>query len=165
MDNTHSSHSFLTEESIDITGLDKATLLINLWKNSKNAVFFQLSGTPLPPQPNLDDAKEQLERNSYVDYFRGRVININFGSNQINPLMYDRDNGKNCFATTVANMRSHQNDDSKERSQKSEFSPITVANWAHRTGRLGSDGQDQVDAMKDFTEGKMTYAEMRERCG
>ena len=42
---------------------------------------------------------------------------------------------------------------------------MNVANWAHSTGLLGPDGQDQVDAMKDFTEGKMTYSEMRARCG
>ncbi len=161
----------MANTKVDITGLDKAELLIKLWMKSKNASFFRSTGTPLPQPPTIEDARAELERSLNVDYFKGRVIKTNFGSNQIDPFGYDRDNGTNCFAKIVEDMRSqssnskHQNDDSKKANQKSAFSPMNVANWAHNSGLLGPDGQDQVNAMKDFTEGKMTYAEMRARCG
>jgi len=156
---------------VDIAGLDKAKLLIKLWMNSKNASFFANTRTPPPLPPTLEDAKTELERSSNVDYFCGRAIKTDFGSNQIDPFGYDRDNGTNCFAKIVENMRSHsgksrhQNDDIKERKQKPELTPMNVANWDNSAGLLGPDGQDQVTAMKDFSEGKMTYAEMRARCG
>ena len=159
----------MANSKVDIAGLDKAELLIKLWMNSKNASFFANSGMPLPRPPTLEDARTELTRSSYVDYFSGRVINTNFESGQIDPQMYDRDIGSGVFQKVVDNMRSsnsrHQNDNSKKANQKSELTPMNVANWAHSSGLLGSDGQDQVDAMKNFSEGKMTYAEMRARCG
>jgi len=161
----------MANSKVDIAGLDKAELLIKLWMNSKNASFFANTRTPPPLPPTLEDARSELILNSYVDYFRGRTIKTNFESELIDPFGFDRDNGTNCFAKIVENMRSHssksrhQNDDIKERNQKPELTPMNVANWAHGAGFLGPDGQDQVTAMKDFTEGKMTYAEMRGLCG
>jgi len=43
-----------------------------------------------------------------------------------------------------------------------EITPVNVAKWAHKKGIVP---KQQVDAMQEFTDGKMDYATMRSLCG
>lgn len=148
---------------IDITGLDKAELLIQLWINSKKPI-----GKKQLKYPTIDNARMKLEQDMYVDCFYGRSINVNFNSNKIMSYMYDLNTRSGKFQKVVDNMKSPNykySDDIVKSNDMCEFTPLDVAISAYKTGLLGSDGEDQVSAMKDFAEGKLTYSEMRDRCG
>lgn len=56
--------------------------------------------------------------------------------------------------TNANNVDNSQHDDN--------LTPVKVAKWAHAKGIVD---KDQVDAMEQFSEGKMDYATMRSLCG
>ncbi len=90
---------------VNISNIDKDLLLETLWKRSFPASFFNMSGIP-PPPFDLDSAKSSLDPNGYADYICGRIIKTNiYESDDVNPRLYDRDNGTGAFQEVVDSLR------------------------------------------------------------
>lgn len=77
---------------IDISKLDKAAVLASLYNNShqQGMGFFDQRGRN---EMSVTDAEQLLKDQSYFDYIYGRVIKVNLKGVEIDPWLYDRDNG------------------------------------------------------------------------
>jgi hypothetical protein len=82
------------QDTIDITGLDKAVVLATLFNHSRQQGmgFLDSSGTK---NMIVEDAR-QVYANSkgYFDYLRGRVMKVDISGDSLDPWGYDRDNGQ-----------------------------------------------------------------------
>lgn len=78
---------------ISIKGLDKARVLVALYNRSR----IQGMGF-IDPMANkgltVEEAKVLLERQTYFDYLRGRVMKIDLKGDDLDPRLYDRDLGE-----------------------------------------------------------------------
>ncbi|MCM1215465.1 MAG: hypothetical protein NC548_13210 [Lachnospiraceae bacterium] len=89
---------------VNIKGLDKAEVLLALWKHSheQGMSFF---GT-FTNNPTLGDCRNALKQcNNYIDYFNGRVIKVDFSGDEFNPGLYDRDCGSGAAQRAVDSIR------------------------------------------------------------
>lgn len=94
--------------TIDIRGINRDKLLYQLWLNQTTASFFSFSGNS-PPLYDADTAKKSADRFGYVDYACGRAIKATiFGSDEVDPRMYDRDAGPGTFQRVVEQLRAEQ---------------------------------------------------------
>jgi hypothetical protein len=93
-------------QEIDITGLDKKKLLKKLWKNSKPAAFFAMSGMSSLSISDSEIDKVFANESCYADYLCGRIIKTSFKTDKLNPWGYDRDNGTGAMQKVVDSMRS-----------------------------------------------------------
>lgn len=93
---------------IDITGIDKATLVAELFNNSKpQGLGFFASGSKSPM--TKVHAQQYLDRGqTYFDYLEGRVMKVNVSENTLNPAMYDRDNGAGSANRVVEAIKNAQ---------------------------------------------------------
>lgn len=72
-----------------------ALLLQKLWASSKsqgNSGWGQSSASL-----SIEMCKSQLQQNSYVDYFNGRIIKVQFKESGLDNYLYDRDVGFGAF--------------------------------------------------------------------
>jgi hypothetical protein len=86
---------------INISGLDKAEVLAALWNNSKSQglSYMGLNGQI---KMSKDDAIPFLSRNDkYFDYLNGRVLKIDLSEDEIDPRLYDRDNGQGAALKAI----------------------------------------------------------------
>jgi len=88
---------------IDISGLDRVELLRHLWENSKVAGFFSMYGGPAPSFGSERRPEDAVS--GYIDYYCGRVIKTDLRNDEIDPYLYDRDNGIGAFKRVVENMQ------------------------------------------------------------
>jgi hypothetical protein len=86
---------------IDITGIDKAKLLMALHQNSKAQGISFLHEREV----SLIDCQKRLELTGDIDYFAGRVIKCDLSSDQLDGRMYDRDNGDGVAERVVNSIR------------------------------------------------------------
>lgn len=84
----------------DISGLDKVELLEALWKNQKEAAFF--NGFNTAPAFDREQAKKAVKKS--IDYFCGRSIKLDLSKDKVNFQWYDRDS-KKAGAEVVATLR------------------------------------------------------------
>ena len=90
---------------IDISGLDKADLLIALYNGSKQqGMGFLHEPTPLTKY----EANDLLRQTSYFDYLRGRVMKVDLAGDTLDPWGYDRDLGEGAAARIVDNVRANK---------------------------------------------------------
>lgn len=77
---------------MDISHLNKADVLAALYNASK------VQGLGFLQAVSGDMKKEQaenlLEQTTYFDYLQGRVMKVDLSGNDLNPWLYDRDNGE-----------------------------------------------------------------------
>jgi hypothetical protein len=88
---------------IDITGLDKATVLAALYNHSKpqGMGFLHFDPTPMTPE----EAATHLQRSMYTDYLKGRIIKVDLKNDEFNEALYDRDLGSGAAAEAVDSIR------------------------------------------------------------
>ena len=97
-------------ETISIAGLDKAKVLAALYNNSRPLGLGHLHFTPEPMKE--EEARALLaqqaddERGAYFDYLKGRVMKVRIGGDELNPSLYDRDNGDGAAARVIDALRS-----------------------------------------------------------
>lgn len=86
-------------ETIDISKLDKAEVLVALYNASRpqGLGFIHFTSQPM----TRDEAAQLLERAKYFDYLKGRVMKVMI-EDQLDPCLYDRDNGKGAAAAAIA---------------------------------------------------------------
>ena len=77
---------------INIAKLDKAAVLCALYDNARPLGMGFLHYTPEPMK--LDEAKSLLERQTYFDYLKGRVMKVDLRGDEVDTWLYDRDNGQ-----------------------------------------------------------------------
>lgn len=93
----------MTEKLIDISKFDKADVLRVLYNNSKpqGLGFLQFD-----PKPMLkEEAAKLLETTTYFDYLKGRVMKIDLSGDELNPVLYDRDNGKGAAKAAIDSLK------------------------------------------------------------
>ena len=88
---------------VDITGINKITLLASLWSNSSPAGFFKNMPEMAPPF-NLQAAQRDVER-GFIDYFCGRLIKMDLSGDTVDVFLYERDNGQGSVQQIVNNLK------------------------------------------------------------
>jgi len=76
---------------IDIRGLDKAEVLKALYNASHPQGMGMLQFSPGPLTD--DEVKKCMAHGTYFDYVKGRVMKVEIGGDDLDPRLYDRDNG------------------------------------------------------------------------
>lgn len=90
-------------EEINISGIDKAELLVGLYNRSQpqGFGFIHFEKNDMTKQ----EAQEILKTDQSFDYLKGRVMKIAIGGDTMNPWGYDRDNGKGAAQSVVDAIR------------------------------------------------------------
>lgn len=90
--------------TINIKGLNKAKLLAALYNASKTQGFgiLQFEAKPMTE----DEAAVLLERQTYFDYLKGRVMKIDLSSDELRTDLYNRDVGYGVAESIVEDARS-----------------------------------------------------------
>jgi len=84
---------------LDFKGLNKAQVLAALYNASRplGMGFMHYNPTPMTEE----EAQKELERTTYFDYLNGRVMKLNLGKDQVDPWLYDRDNGEGAAQRAI----------------------------------------------------------------
>ena len=84
---------------IDITNYDKAEVLAVLYNNSKvqGLVFLHAQDNKM----SKEEAQTLLNEATTFDYLYGKVMKIDLSSNELNPWLYDRDNGEGAAEKAI----------------------------------------------------------------
>jgi len=100
----HMNNTTSNSKYVDISGIDKDTLLEALWENSEPATLFRMPGMK-SPLFDLNEAKASLD-DGYADYICGRVIKTDIYSTYVvDPRMYDTYLGEGAFTRVVQSLR------------------------------------------------------------
>lgn len=89
---------------MNIKGIDKAKILMELYNNSQplGLGFLHYDATPM----KYDEAKELLKNQTYFDYLKGRVMKIDLSKDdELDTSLYNRDNGKNAAENLILNIK------------------------------------------------------------
>lgn len=89
---------------MDISGMNKAEVLAALYNASRQQGmgFLDPDGQK---QMNVEQAKKELERTTYLDYLNGRVMKIDLSSDELRTALYNRDNGQNAAEDALSHLR------------------------------------------------------------
>ena len=52
----------------------------------------------------ITEAADLLERDTYFDYLKGRVMKVDLSGNELDPYLYDRDNGEGAAERVVSGL-------------------------------------------------------------
>ena len=92
---------------IDISGLDKAEVLLALY----NASHVQgLGFLQAVDHYTLEDARRDYEASSdkYFDYLHGRVLKVDLSGDEFDPRLFDRDCGPGAAAAAIEELRNEK---------------------------------------------------------
>lgn len=94
--------------NIDISEYSKEEVLATLYNNSKPLGMGILAFNP--KDMTKDEAKSLIKDHTideriYFDYLKGRVMKIDLSSDQLNPRLYDRDNGEGAAQRAISNIK------------------------------------------------------------
>lgn len=89
---------------VDITGLDKADVLVALFDASspQGLGFFAAA---ISSGLTLDIARRLVQERTYFDYLQGRVLKVDLRGDAVDPVLFDRDNGRGACAAAIARLR------------------------------------------------------------
>lgn len=93
--------------TIDITGIDKAELLVSLHENATPTGLGWLHPHAFESLTK-EEAESALKECTQFDYFRGRPLKVDLSSDRVDPRLYDRDAGQGAFARIVEQLRNHE---------------------------------------------------------
>ena len=98
---------------ISLEGLDKANVLASLYNASRPLGMGFLQYDPAPM--SREEAAKEIalhtfvnmigEDKIYFDYLRGRVMKVDLTGDELDPRLYDRDNGAGAAAKAVDLLR------------------------------------------------------------
>ncbi len=94
----------MSDQSVSIRGLDKAKVLAALYNGARaqGAGFIHYDPAPM----NEEEAHQILEGGqTYFDYVKGRVMKVDLSGDEVDPYLYDRDNGRGAVAEIVTALR------------------------------------------------------------
>jgi len=85
---------------IDLKNKDKAEVLAKLYNASQplGMGFLQADGNDM----TTEQARELLDAGqTYFDYLKGRVMKVDLSGDELDPWLYDRDNGLGAAAAAL----------------------------------------------------------------
>ena len=85
---------------IDMASMNKAEVLAKLYNASRpqGMGFLQFSPAPM----TTEQAQELIAKgDGYFDYLYGRVMKVDLSGDQLDPYLYDRDNGQGAAAAAL----------------------------------------------------------------
>jgi hypothetical protein len=99
---------------VNIKGMDKAEVLLALWKASQmqgmSFLGFLASG-----ELTLSQARKEIQERKhtsfdgtdsiYFDYLNGKVMKVDLGQDEFDPRLYDRDNGDGAAQRAIDNLK------------------------------------------------------------
>lgn len=132
---------------IDITGIDKATLVAALFNNSKplGLGFFSAKNNS---EMTKESAQKYLDKGqTYFDYLEGRVMKIDVSGNQMDPQMYDRDNGNGAANKVVEGIKKGLSLDFKASKPTTELEEIAASGNINEAIKL-ADEQITISSFK-----------------
>ena len=93
---------------MNIEGLDKAEVLAALYNGSRQQGmgFIHTRGAE---GMTVEQAREELANNEsgYFDYLHGRVMKISLRGDELNTVLYNRDNGQGTAESIIEDLRSN----------------------------------------------------------
>ena len=87
---------------IDISKLNKAQVLSALYNASHPQGMGFIHFDPVPMSEF--EATRLLEKQTYFDYIKGRVMKIDLSKNELDPRLYDRDNGEGAALSAISGL-------------------------------------------------------------
>ena len=97
----------MSEKLISIKGLDKAVVFATLYNLARLQGMGFMHHDPEPM--TVKEAKTMLRDVGpdwlYFDYVRGHVMKIDIGGDEVDPWLFDRDNGSGAAAEAIASIR------------------------------------------------------------
>ena len=89
---------------MDISGLDKAEILAALYNGShqQGMGFLNARGAGAMTR---DEAAKELEGGTYFDYLHGRVLKIDLSTDDLDTVLYNRDNGPGAAERIITALR------------------------------------------------------------
>lgn len=93
-----------TSEEVDISGLDKAEVLLALYHGTRAVGMGVLHDNS---NFSIDDAKNVVADSTrmYFDYVSGRPLKVNLSNSTFDPALYDRDAGPGTAAKVIECLR------------------------------------------------------------
>lgn len=99
---------------VNIKGMDKAEVLLALWQASQmqgmSFLGFLASG-----ELTLEQAQKEIQERKhtgfdgkdsiYFDYLNGKVMKVDLGQDELDPRLYDRDNGEGAAQRAIDNLK------------------------------------------------------------
>jgi hypothetical protein len=132
---------------INIKGIDKATLLAALFNNSRplGMGFFAAKSNV---QMTTEEAQKYIDAGQkYFDYLEGRVMKIDISGDEMEPRLYDRDNGVGAAARVVDTIRA---------AQQVAFKPAVPANSLEQAAASGD-----IDSAKQQADAQVSIVALR----
>lgn len=83
--------------------MNKADVLAALYNASKPQGMGMRHYDPTPMTPEI--AQELLGQNTNFDYLKGRVMKIDLSSDELDPWLYDRDNGQGSAEAAINSLK------------------------------------------------------------
>lgn len=91
-------------EMISLKGLDKAEVLAALYNCASSLGLASLSRISKPMTAEM--AQKILDGGvTYFDYLQGRVMKIDLSGNELDPWLFDRDNGVGAAERAISTVR------------------------------------------------------------
>lgn len=84
---------------MDISTLNKADVLAALYNAAQAQGFGLLQNDPIPME--REEAEQLLQRSTYFDYVKGRVMKIDLSKDELDTRLYNRDNGPDAAETVI----------------------------------------------------------------
>ena len=91
---------------ISLKGLDKAAVLAALYNASRPLGLGILHFDPR--EMTIDEARAHLKDSApefYFDYLKGRVLKVDLSGDELNPCLYDCDNGEGAARKAITKLR------------------------------------------------------------
>ncbi len=87
---------------INISKLDKAEVLAKLYNaaSPQGLGFLHFE----PEAMTKAEATELLKESQYFDYLKGRVMKVDLLCDELDPSLYDRDNGEGAAARAIGDL-------------------------------------------------------------
>lgn len=90
-------------DSINLSGLNKGEVLAALYNASKPLGMGFMHFDPAPMQ--AEEAESLLKGQTYFDYLKGRVMKVDLSGEELDPYLYDRDNGQGAAQRVIDSLR------------------------------------------------------------
>ncbi len=90
-------------DKISLKDLDKAAVLAALYNASKPLGMGFMKYDPKPM--TIEEARKILERQTDFDYLQGRVMKTNLSGDELDPWLYDCDNGSGAAKRAIESLQ------------------------------------------------------------
>jgi hypothetical protein len=87
---------------MNIKDKNKAAILAALYNNSKVQGMGWLQARP--GKMKEEKAAELLKDQTYFDYLHGKVMKVDMSKDELDPYLYDRDNGQGAAEAAISHL-------------------------------------------------------------